>query len=317
MKKINGTWFEFRHFGVPEGKYFNPFLMTFTPEQWVAMIEDIAGLGMEYLVLMCSALDVKTFYKSELFEEYPITCKNLLGLTLETCDRLNLKAFVSNDCVGAWQYPDNMITDPEICRRRAAITEEIAGLFGHHKSFYGWYWTNEAEIYPYYKEEFIKYVNINSEMAHRLTPGKKTLIAPYGTFRVKTDDTYLDQLSRLDVDIIAYQDEIGVRKSNIEWTPKYFESLRKAHDKVGRSKIWADMEVFQFEGPIYTSALLPAPFERIKAQLHGIQDFVDEVMIFEYPGLFSRPGSIASMGKSQEKLYTDYKAYLDSIKDQL
>ena len=78
MKKINGTWFEFRHFGVPEGKYFNPFLMTFTPEQWVAMIEDIAGLGMEYLVLMCSALDVKTFYKSELFEEYPITCKNLL-----------------------------------------------------------------------------------------------------------------------------------------------------------------------------------------------------------------------------------------------
>lgn len=143
------------------------------------------------------------------------------------------------------------------------------------------------------------------------------MIAPYGTFRVKTDDTYLDQLSRLDVDIIAYQDEIGVRKSNIEWTPKYFESLRKAHDKVGRSKIWADMEVFQFEGPIYTSALLPAPFERIKAQLQGIQDFVDEVMIFEYPGLFSRPGSIASMGKSQEKLYTDYKAYLDSIKDQL
>ena len=94
------------------------------------------------------------------------------------------------------------------------------------------------------------------------------------------------------------------------------DMINFAHD-TNVYKIWADMEVFQFEGPIYTSALLPAPFERIKAQLQGIQDFVDEVMIFEYPGLFSRPGSIASMGKSQEKLYTDYKAYLDSIKDQL
>ena len=50
MKKINGTWFEFRHFGVPEGKYFNPFLMTFTPEQWVAMIEDIGHSSKELLL---------------------------------------------------------------------------------------------------------------------------------------------------------------------------------------------------------------------------------------------------------------------------
>ena len=316
-KLIKGTWFEFRHLGTPEGKYFNPALESFSPEQWKAQIADIKSLGMEYLVLMASAINNETFFESPNHTSYKMVTQNLMDVLLDTADELDMKVFVGNDFVDRWQDPWKMITDEDIFARREIYTHELAERYAHHKSFYGWYWSNEAEIYPYFAEEFITYVNRNTELANKLTPGKKTLIAPYGTFRVKADDHFVNQLERMNVDIIAYQDEIGVKKSVPFWTPRYFESLRKAHDRADRcGALWADMEVFTFEGDVYTSALLPAPFERIKTQMQGIQDFVDEILIFEYQGMFSRPGSIASTGLGPEKLYSDYAAYVTEVNKQ-
>ena len=52
MKRINGTWFEFHHLGLPEGKYFNPMTHEFSEEQWRAKVQEIAELKMKYIVLM-------------------------------------------------------------------------------------------------------------------------------------------------------------------------------------------------------------------------------------------------------------------------
>ena len=40
----------------------------------------------------------------------------------------------------------------------------------------------------------------------------------------------------------------------------FFEKLKIAHDKAGRSQLWADIELFDFEGIVYNSALIPADF---------------------------------------------------------
>ncbi|MDD4817872.1 MAG: hypothetical protein PHI85_07875 [Victivallaceae bacterium] len=144
--------------------------------------------------------------------------------------------------------------------------------------------------------------------------GKKSLIAPYGTFHLVADDNFCRQLDRMNVDFVAYQDEIGVRKANVEWTPVYFERLKTCHDKVGKAKLWADMEVFQFEGPIYKTPLHSAPIERVIRQLEGISPFVERVLIYQYPGLMSKPGTIAEVKTpGATKLYTDYKAYRDAF----
>ena len=51
------------------------------------------------------------------------------------------------------------ISDPIAKKKRLQSIEEIANIYGHHPSFYGWYWPDEAEINPYYTPEFIHYVN--------------------------------------------------------------------------------------------------------------------------------------------------------------
>jgi len=116
----------------------------------------------------------------------------------------------------------------------------------------------------------------------------------------------------LDCDIIAYQDEVGVRKSTPEQTPAYFEALRKAHDKAGRAALWADMEVFEFEGDVYRSALIPASMERIERQIGSIAPYVDEILMYQYLGMFNKPQTPAFCGHPQStQLYTDYVNWLN------
>ena len=94
------------------------------------------------------------------------------------------------------------------------------------------------------------------------------------------------------MDIIAYQDEIGVRKSKVEETPAFYEGLRKAHDRVHDVALWADMEIFEFEGTVYRSALLPASFDRVKRQIEALSPYVDTILVYQYQGMMNKPGSI-------------------------
>jgi hypothetical protein len=114
-------------------------------------------------------------------------------------------------------------------------------------------------------------------------------------------------------DIVAYQDEVGCRRMTPEQSARAYEKLRKAHDRVPHRALWADVEVFDWEGPanLPTSPLIPAPFDRIKKQLEAVSPYVDVVTIYQYQGLFSQPGSQApSDHAGATKLYADYVSWL-------
>jgi hypothetical protein len=190
---------------------------------------------------------------------------------------------------------------------------EIAARYGHHRSFYGWYWPNEACLSPYFSDEFVGYVNSCSAEARRLTPQATTLTAPYGTSRAVCDDTFVRQLETLDVDIIAYQDEVGCLRMDPAGSRRAFETLRRAHDRVPQRALWADVEVFAWEGPPneQNSPLIPAPWTRVQQQLEAVSPLVDEILIYQFQGLTNRPGSRAFAGHSDSTgLYGDYVRWL-------
>ena len=56
------------------------------------------------------------------------------------------------------------------------------------------------------------------------------------------------------------------------------------------------MEVFQFEGQVYQSALLPAPAERVIRQLEAVSPYVEKIFIYQYMGLINAPDSDAFAG---------------------
>lgn len=315
IKPIEGSWFEFQHHNLAEGKYWNETLKTFSAAQWDAKVKEIADSGIRYLVLLNVAIYDKTFYPSALLPQHAMGCEDPLETILSAADKYGIKFFVSNDFFGDWTNPYFLMTDPEINKLRLTAMNEIAEKYAHHKSFYGWYFPNETGISGHYEDFFIDYVNASSAEAAKLTPGTKTLIAPYGTRNVKADDKYTRQLELLNVDYIAYQDEIGVEKTRVDESAGYFEQLHRLHKKVSGSRLWADVEVFRFEGKVYQSALLPAPAERVIRQLEAVSPFVEKIFIYQYTGLLNKPGSLAFAGHPDSRVLYEELAKYKAIKE--
>ena len=311
IKPIKGSWFEFVHLHTPEGMYYNPACTNFTCKQWAEKVKEVADIGMEYLVLTTIAYYEHKLYDPEFARKFERGCDDPLEAVLNAADKYGVKFFISTGIFGNWQEPHKMSTDPEVAEKRLKGMGEVAEKYGHHESFYGWYHPNEAWIKGCYGDDFIAYVNSCSSEGRKLLPKSKMLIAPYGTNMVTTDDKYISQLENLDVDIIAYQDEVGVQKATVDQTPGYYEALRKAHDKAGRSALWADVETFEFEGEVYFSALIPAEFARLEKQLAAVSPYVDNILVYIYQGIMNRPGTTAFMGHPDStKLYENYVTWL-------
>ncbi len=347
IKPISGSWFEFQHPSTVEGVDWNATCASFTGQQWDAKIKEIAQVGMEFLVLMGTALYYRSFVRTTIFPQWHLACPDPLEAVLSAADKYGVKFFIGAGFYGNWGGP-NAISDPVTAKKRLQAIEEIIRFYGHHQSFYGWYWPDEIEIIPRFTEQYIQYVNASSRLARQLTPHARILIAPYGTRFAVPDDEYVRQLADLDVDIIAYQDEVGVRKSRVEETSAYYEGLKKAHDRARRSAIWADVEIFDFEGApqkglpppvfldhairevdtlspslakfiesfeprpgIYTSPLVPARFDRVVRQLEAVSPWVDKILVYEYQGMMNQPGSAAFCGSPDSaNLYTAYVNWL-------
>lgn len=315
---ITGTWFEFRHHNTKEGKYWNDTLHSFTKQQWQAKLNEMKEAGIDQLALLATAFKDKSYFKTDIFpEKWQLAVDDPIETVLDAADGLGLKVYISTGFYGNWRTPEINMTDPAILKKMLRAMNELAALYGHHKSFYGWYYPDETWINGYMDEAFINYVNLSSAEVHKLGKHFKTLIGPYGTKDLHADDRYVRDLQRLDIDFIAYQDEVGVEKSTPDRTAAYFKALKTVHDKAGRARLWGNIELFRFEGEVYQSALLPAPFERVQKQLEAVSPYVEKLFCYQYPALMSKPGSIASLGHPDaEKLYTDYINYRKGFEKQ-
>jgi hypothetical protein len=310
IKPIAGSWFEFQHHATVEGVDWNPACVRFSAAQWEAKIQEMAAVGIRYLVLMSTALYYRAFFDTRIYAKWQLECADPLEAVLSAADRHGVKFFIGGGFYGDWKSA-GIITDTADMKERLQAMEELASHYGHHPSFYGWYWPDEAAITPYYTPEFIRYVNTCSRLARQLKPQAPIMIAPYGTRNAVDDDRYVRQLDAMDVNIFAYQDEVGVQKSTPEETPRYYETLRKAHDRSQKAKLWADVEIFQCQGEVYHSALMPGPFDRILRQLEAVSPWVDEVLVYQYQGMMNRPDSAAFAGCAEStRLYTDYVNWL-------
>ena len=88
---------------------------------------------------------------------------------------------------------------------------------------------------------------------------------------------------------------------------------RSGHDRVPQCALWADLEIFAWEGAPnqQSSPLILAPFPRVKAQLAAVSPFVDTILVYQYQGLMNKPTSRAFAGHPDStRLYTDYVRWL-------
>lgn len=314
IKPISGSWFSIywydkRHY------YWNDACLSYTDEQWDTLIKEFAELGQEYLVMCNVASRGLCVYDSKMLPKINMVSKDPLEAVMTAADKYGVKIFLTNDYYKEDEptFRIDDINSPEIVKARFTMLAEVAEKYSRHKSFYGWYWAWEAGTEPHFPDYFIKYVNETSGEARKLTPNAKILIAPFSTSSVICDDVFLKQLETLDTDIIAYQDQVGCDCATTDQSRDAFERLRKAHDKVQKQTLWADVETFTWEGipNRQETPLIPAAFDRLKSQLAAVSPYVDKTLVFIFEGLFSKPGSITYTGyKEAGRYYNEYVAWL-------
>lgn len=306
--RIEGTWLDFQHQNSHDGLYWNDQARAFSCTQWQSHIAEIASVRMDTIVVMSTALDNRSFYPSTFLpERWPLTCSDPLDAVLTAADRTGQRVFVS---AGFYGHTTEETSDaPDYLDWHLRLTDELWSKYQTHPSFYGWYIPNEAEIHGHFSEGYMTFTPRLSAHLRGLAPDRKILIAPYGTNKVAETARFVEQIQTLGVDYIAYQDEVGVRKTRVEELDAIYARLRRLHDRAGLP-LWADVEIFEFEGEVYRSPLLPARLERIQRQLEIISPYVEKILCYQYHGLMNAPNSPSFCGHPDTlRLYSDYMAW--------
>lgn len=302
IKLVTGTFINLAYQDV-RNRYTNPQDIDMTsPQLWTAKVEEMHQMGMEYLIFMAVANDGKAFYPSELMpHHYPTGQTSPVEAIMDAAAARGMKVFMST---GWAENQDDNLRIPRIKQRQMEIMEELAGLFGNHKAFYGWYLPVEDCLGPVLTDYAVEAVNALTERARGLTPNAKILISPYGIFNSNFDHpNYAKQIGRLKVDIIAYQDEVGCVRERFP-LPRLRENwkrLAEIHSSLP-IEMWANCENFTWERGTNdrTSALIPAAPERFVAQLEAASEAgVDRIVSFMMCGIFEVENSAYALGQPE------------------
>jgi hypothetical protein len=306
---ITGSWMDFRHQNSHDGLYWNDQAAAFSCEQWKTHVTDMHGIGIDTIVLMSTALDDKAFYPSGfLNQRWKLACDDPVEAALSAADLNGQKVFVS---AGFYGHTTEETSDaPDYLDWHRRLTDDLWNRYGSHASFLGWYIPNEAEINGHFSDGYMEFTPRLAAHLRNLSPNRRILIAPYGTNKVAETDRFVEQIQSLGVDYIAYQDEVGVRKTQVEELDGIYARLRRLHDRAGMP-LWADVEIFEFEGEVYKSALLPAAIERIQRQLGIVSQYVEKLLCYQVHGLMNPPNTTAFCGHPDTmRLYEEYRAWL-------
>ena len=313
---ITGTFLNLPYQDV-RNKYTNPLAMDYTdPQFWTVKVNEMAKMGMEYLVLMAVANEGQSYYPSKLMPwVYNPALKSPVDAIMDAAAANGMKVFMST---GWAKDQDDNLRDPAIKGRQIEMMNELAALYGSHPAMYGWYLPVEDCFGPVLTDYAVEAVNALTDMARTLTPDAKVLISPYGIFNSDFDDPcYEQQIMRLKVDIIAYQDEIGCVRERypLPRLRENWKKLRAIHDKTD-IEMWANCESFAWEKATNdrTSALVPASFSRLLSQLAvATEGGVDRIISFMMYGIYEDPTSPYQIGQPQwsNEAYQDYMAWKD------
>jgi hypothetical protein len=282
-----------------------------SPELWRLKIKELSEMGIEYVILMYVANEGRSFYPSEFMPHaYPAGRESPVEAVMNAANEHKMKVFMST---GWAKNQDDDPALPEIRAIQIRIMSETAKLFSKQKSFYGWYLPCEDVVGPFLSQKAVDAANSLTAEAKKITPGAKVMISPYGLKSAFFDDgRFGEQIAKLNVDIIAYQDEIGcvVEPTPLKHMKENFRHLREVHNKT-EIQLWANNELFTWEKGLNVrpSALIPAPFPRFLSQLVGVtMAGVDEVISFAVCGILDKPGSEIPLGQPQfaEKAYKEY-----------
>ena len=320
-RRIDGAWLGFYHWSEDEGKYWNSELKKATDAQWGEMMNAQHGLEMNIIVIQDVIRNPTAYagkhtiekdgykgvpyYPSKLFPgKVPIAAVDPLEAVLAQADKDGMNVFVG---VGSYAWFD--FTEGSLKWHKKLATE-LWDKYGHHRSFYGWYVSEEQDgglADAQAKKDIVHFFKEFSAFIKAKTPDKPIMLATNSHNLRGAEATYRKLLPNLDI-LCPFGFH---RMPATDLTGEQAAAKLQALCNEAGSHLWMDMEVFNFAEK---NALVPRPIAGLLSDLHRFPNF-EKILCYQFTGLLNGPEtSIKPGGPNTVKLYLDYKQYLDSIK---
>lgn len=311
---LDGCWVTIYHFSEKEAHYFNQGLGKLTDEDWKQVVYSMHKIGITSILIQ-NVFDIqvragehqmtadtykgRAFYDSDLYEaRVPITARDPIESILTAADECDMTVFPG---VGLYAWFDFTKESLEWHKR---VARELYEKYGHHKSFYGWYISEEimgALYYGYAPVPDEDYKNIQHFMAEfkryvrQFDPTMPLALAPNNIKMHHYREEWRGILENLDI-LIPFA--FARSENNIV---QIAEMCRETG-----THFWVDMEIFDFPFP---QGLRPKNIDMLIKEIRNY-DVLEQIYGYQYTGLLNEPGYRKNVGMEEtEVLYTAYQKY--------
>ncbi|MBO9659400.1 MAG: DUF4434 domain-containing protein [Chitinophagaceae bacterium] len=327
-KTIGGAWISFYHWSETEGKMWNPAIKNLTDDQWKEMMSGMHNAGMDIVVIQESFRNQdyvgqhnmqdtgykgKAFYPSKLYtERMPLVAKDPVEAVLSASDSLDMHVFMG---VGMYAWFDYTAGSLDWHKK---VATELWEKYGHHKSFYGFYVSEEgmgsldcfekdSSKHDMRRKEVLDFFKEFNTWCKKMAPDKPVMFAPNGWGVGRAKGAYAELLKNVDIiSPFAF-----ARMPEGDLSGEEAIALLQKYCDDAQAHLWLDLEAFLFnekEGYLY-----PRPMTEIKSDLDRFTNF-EKIICYQYPGVFNSPDASVRVGEpSTIQLYKDYLQYLKTL----
>ena len=313
---LDGCWVSICHWSDFESQHFQQGLKSLTAEQWKQKIYSMHKAKITSVLIQnvfdsthyvhqhdmtVETYDGKAFYDSKLYSNrQELACEDPIEAILSAADECDMSVFPG---VGLFAWFD---FSEESLKWHKNVALELHQRYGHHKSFYGWYVSEEimgALYYGYPPVPDEKYKDIQvffrefTAFIRELTPTKPVALAPNNIDMHHYEEEWLPILENIDI-------LIPFAFARSEYNVAEIAAMCR---KTG-THFWVDFEMFAFPFP---DGLRP---KKVKDMLEEMQHYNDleQIYGYQYTGIMNEPGYRYNLGGEEtEEFYRDYMAYLE------
>jgi len=313
-RRIDGAWFEFYHWSEAEGKPWNEEIRKTTDGQWKEMVAAMHRIGMDLVIVQevfrnqeyvgkhsmeTDGYTGRAYYPSKLYpQRRDIAATDPLGAVLAEADKHGMHVMVGVGCYAWFDFT------PGSLAWHKRVADELWEQYGHHRSFYGWYVSEEIPGHlgagTARRREIVRFFREFKEHVNTLAPDKPVMLATNCHCVAQSEGYYPKLLEHLDI-LCPF----GFHRMPAgDYSGDEVARMLQQHCDQAGAHLWMDMEVFVFGRG---NALLPRPIDGVIDDLMRFPDF-EKICCYAFTGLMNSPDqSRKPGGKATVRLYNDYR----------
>jgi hypothetical protein len=286
-------------------------MLNMTNEDWDDQMRYMSYLGVKTAIMQnvflndkyvlfdegqsCTNYSGQAFYPSQIYpKRFPFKHDKISAI-MNAADKYGINVFFG---IGLYAWFD--FRNESLCWHKN-VMREMYSMYGSHPSFYGWYVSEEMAgnffqgtkyYYPNVVDDMVTFFSSIKKVSAELTPLKPVMLACNSYDWDKEVENWTKILKYVD---ILSPFAMARKDPHFHTLPTIIETCKRTN-----TRLWVDMELFS-ENWLEKRGILKYKSNQLLNELKNDWNDVEQIMGYEFTGLFDNPQSSKHLGGDDAK----------------